>query len=433
MAKRIDKIFDECINRLNSGESIESCLQRYPEEAPELSVLLQTYVNVKWRSSIVQPNPAFKARARLNMLYTQRIAAQRQPYRQPERQRQPSGFNFGRIWAPALAGIIVFVLVGSAGTAAAATGSMPDEPLYTVKLATEQVQLALAFSETDKAIINTEIAEKRSEEIEVMASQGKTDQVIATAARMVKSLENAEAAINKLSETWAYTSGPQPVTPVTPVAPVTATKTTPAPTATVKTTPSTGTSPSATTSTPTLTSTAATDNASQSRNTQAISLSEKTEKLKRTVSTSMNKNVTSLESALNKAPDSAKATIQKAIDIAKSKRDSFNSTRFDSHSSSGRDSDDRNTSNYDSRGSKTTTPSTSNQDDGKSGNSTGTTVTPTTTSPASSTQSGTATTPVKTTPGPTTTPSIKTNGASLTTDNDSANVDINFKSNTGIK
>jgi hypothetical protein len=428
MANRIDKIFDECVNRINSGESIESCLQRYPGDAPELSVLLQTYVNVRWRGSLVQPNPDFKARARLNLLYEQRLEAQKRYNSQPQKQRHPASFSFGRVWAPALAGLVVFLLVGSAGTAAAATGAMPDEPLYNVKLATEQVQLALAFSDTDKAIVNTQLAEKRSEEVEVMAAQGKTDQVIATTARMVTSLENAEAAINKLSETWAYTSGPQPVIPVTPTVPVPATKTTPAPTTSVKTTPSTGTSQSAATATTTPpASTASTDNTSQAGNAQVKALNEKTEKLRNTVNSSMNKNVTSLESALNKAPESAKSAIQKAIDLAKSKRDSYTS-RFNSRSNSSRDSDNKSNSGTDSRSGSSGTPTT--------GNTAPTTTTPATTTPATGSGSGinpvtpTTTTPARTTPAPTTTTPPKTTTTS-STDNDTGNISI--KSNTTVK
>ncbi len=427
MGNRIDKIFDECINRINSGESIESCLQRYPEEAQQLSVLLQTYVNVRWRSSTVRPTQDFKARARLNLLYEQRMEAQQHYRRQPEKHRQPS-FSFGRIWAPALAGMIVFVLVGSAGTAAAATGAMPDEPLYTVKLATEQVQLALTFSQTDKAIINTQQAEKRSEEIQVMALQGKIEEVVNTTTRMVQSLEKAETAINKLSETWAYTSGPEPVTPVTPAAPVPPTKTTQAPTAAVKTTPSTGTSPSVAITTRTPTTPAATENASQVKKTQVTTLNEKTEKLWQSVNSSLNKNVNALESALKKAPESTREAIQKAIDIAKSKRDSFNSTKLDYRRDS---NNDRNTSNRSNGGSTgTPTPSTSDNSTGNKSNTGTNSWNPPTTIPSN--QPGT----LRTTPAPTTTPSTQgstrsNSGFQVTTDNSSGNIDV--KSRTSSK
>ena len=44
MPSDFDKILDECIDRLNRGESIEACVSRCPEHADELRPLLSAMV-----------------------------------------------------------------------------------------------------------------------------------------------------------------------------------------------------------------------------------------------------------------------------------------------------------------------------------------------------------------------------------------------------
>jgi len=423
MAKRLEKIFEECLERINRGESIESCLQRYPEVAADLGLMLRTYLNVKWRSSMVQPDQNFRERTRLQLLYTQRNVPQRNP---AARQKQKTGFSFGRIWAPALTAVLVFLLISTAGTAAAATGAMPDQPLYPVKLATEQVQLALTFTDTDKAILNSQLAEKRSEEIEVMASQGKTEEVIQTTSLMLKSLEDAEVAVYKAaskSSGTVQTVTPYTPPPFTPPPPPPATATQPAVAVTENATEmatSTDNTTDNTTAAAALsaTSTAATQNATGPKETvgpekQAgsdnVTKTGKTtgtknieaDNVKSSVTASLDKNLDFLESALIKAPESAKEAIQKAIDIAKSKRDSINAAKFNRHTS---DNDNENTDrNRSNRNNTTTPPATDNKTatDNRTSNVTPATTVAPTTKPAATTITPTPTPTSTTTTKPT--------------------------------
>ena len=68
--------------------------------------------------------------------------------------------------------LLVVCLVGG-GTVFAASGSMPDSPLYPVKLATEHVQLALTFSDIGKAEANARLADKRVQEIVYLTGKDK--------------------------------------------------------------------------------------------------------------------------------------------------------------------------------------------------------------------------------------------------------------------
>jgi hypothetical protein len=82
------------------------------------------------------------------------------------------------------------VVIGGGGTIAAASNSMPDSALYSVKLATERVQLAVASSDISKAELNAKFASRRTEEIGYMASKGNPQEVQIIAARLNTNLTN---------------------------------------------------------------------------------------------------------------------------------------------------------------------------------------------------------------------------------------------------
>ena len=71
---------------------------------------------------------------------------------------------------------------------AAAGNSMPDEPLYPVKLATEQVRLTLTPSEIGKARLCARLADRRVAEIIYLADKGDARQVEVIAQRLDKHL-----------------------------------------------------------------------------------------------------------------------------------------------------------------------------------------------------------------------------------------------------
>ena len=67
MAEQFDHLLNECIDRLLRGESLEQCLQRYPEHAVRLEPLLRVAQAAYETSSTVEPRADFKAQARYRM------------------------------------------------------------------------------------------------------------------------------------------------------------------------------------------------------------------------------------------------------------------------------------------------------------------------------------------------------------------------------
>ena len=174
MDKKFDDILNECMERLLiNGEAIEQCLQDYPEQAAELEPLLRTALDAR-KAMDIQPSAEFKARARYQFRSALAEAA--------SRKERPSFFRLPR-WATVVTMVAGLLLIGS-GTVAAAGYSMPDSPLYAVKLGTEQVQMTFTFSDTSKAELNAELADRRVTEMVYAANKGDAGQVQATAERL---------------------------------------------------------------------------------------------------------------------------------------------------------------------------------------------------------------------------------------------------------
>ncbi|MGD0355653.1 MAG: DUF5667 domain-containing protein [Dehalococcoidia bacterium] len=209
MAKRIEEVFNDCFERLLLGESIESCLSRYPEHAAELDTMLRTAFDIKRKAFPVQPRPEFKYWARVRMQNVQYYSAS-----EPEEEKVSSS-NLRRNLAFSLAALLVFV-IASSGTAAASSQAMPDEPLYTVKMAVEQAQLTLTTSDVAKAELYAHLTETRAQEIAVMADQGKTEQVVATTAKLNYQLDQADALLAKYEAALASSGALPSSAPATP-------------------------------------------------------------------------------------------------------------------------------------------------------------------------------------------------------------------------
>ncbi len=166
-SKEFDDILETCLElMLVKGKSIDHCLETFPRYAAELKPLLEVALATR-KASAIEPRAEFRERARYQFYAAMRDG---------KRRKSPAFLRWQPHWVPALA-IVVAVLVAASGTVAAACSSMPDQPLYTVKLATEQVELAFKTSPADKVEFYTAMAENRVDELVRMADENKTEHV----------------------------------------------------------------------------------------------------------------------------------------------------------------------------------------------------------------------------------------------------------------
>jgi len=175
--KEFDEILNECIERVLKGESVEGCLAAFPEHAAELEPLLRTAADTHKAAGIL-PRPEFRQRA----AYEFQTAVR-------DMKPKKGGLIKWQLRWISVVSVLAAVLVAGSGTIAASTDSQPDESLYSVKLFTEEVRLALTPSTLGKAQLYVEFTDARVEEIVKMADKGDVKNVEQVTERMNTNLK----------------------------------------------------------------------------------------------------------------------------------------------------------------------------------------------------------------------------------------------------
>ena len=210
----LDNIFNECLERMLHGETMEQCLNRFPDYTNELKPLLETASSIQ-KATAIQPRPEFRTHARLQFQ-----AALNKVEGKPRRSlvnwlQQPQ-------WVAVTTVVLMLLLAG--GITVAANSSMPDEPLYAIKLTTERIRLSLTTSPLGKAELYTSLVERRITEIASMANKNKPEKIGQVVALLDSSLTQISAlaspqgvsdmkAMSPARETAAPAMAPAPSTP----------------------------------------------------------------------------------------------------------------------------------------------------------------------------------------------------------------------------
>ncbi len=171
--REIESILEICLERLGKGDTIEQCLGSFPAQAGELEPVLRMAQLTRDASS-VSPSPDFRARARYEFHSVLQEVAQR---------KKPAIFGLKTRLATVMVTLSV-VLVFTCGTVVMASNSMPDNPLYVIKLASEEARLALTPSDVDKARVCVMRVDRRVDEIVYLADMGDAQKVDIAAARL---------------------------------------------------------------------------------------------------------------------------------------------------------------------------------------------------------------------------------------------------------
>ena len=178
MDEKIVDALNDCLERLARGEALEAVLSRYPEARRELELLLKASLVTRKALAGIAPPPGARARVWTHL----------QPAMKGRSRPRASQLAWLRPWAVAATSLfLVFLLAG--GTVLASTNSLPHQPLYAVKLASEQVQLALTPSQEGKARLELALAEKRAREMVAVAQLNRPEELEKLAERLERHLE----------------------------------------------------------------------------------------------------------------------------------------------------------------------------------------------------------------------------------------------------
>lgn len=183
---------EECLEMLQSGASVEECLSIYPEGGEELRKLLLT---ATYLADTYNGMPTSVPKAQ--------VWEELRPKLAPKR---PGGFLSSRWrWAFATVGIVVVALASVTGVSAS---SLPGEALYSVKLAVEEVRMALTFTDAGKIELGSVLANKRIDEMAALAAKGDKSGLEMASARLSEHLELMIEAAGMLESSATVVPGP---------------------------------------------------------------------------------------------------------------------------------------------------------------------------------------------------------------------------------
>lgn len=172
MSKEIGTIFDECIQRMASGEQLTECIQRYPQYVEELTPLLETASITRNVALSISCSPQAKLKG-LKRLTT--VLVNNRAKKQAEENSWFTLFGWPRITAKPVMLVLVAALTTAImvlGTGAASSNSIPGEPLYWVKSQTENVSLIMPQSDISRAQTHVRLANERVHEIKQLVNNG---------------------------------------------------------------------------------------------------------------------------------------------------------------------------------------------------------------------------------------------------------------------
>jgi hypothetical protein len=194
-----DRAIETCLDRIRDGSwSVEDCLRAFPRQADALRPQLLTAAAVQRAYSAhqprpefaerarerfvvatgahlrdaydIEPSPSFFAAARVRFLMAAHLMKREGRLRPAREQRRPMFLGSRGLLAAGVA--LAMLLSASSYTVASASSALPGDWRYSIKLETERVRLALAFSASDKRDVRLDIASERASEIKRLARQG---------------------------------------------------------------------------------------------------------------------------------------------------------------------------------------------------------------------------------------------------------------------
>lgn len=183
-------VLEDCLRRLDSGQSMQECLAAYPDQAEGLQPMLLVAGRIR-AAPAPQPRPEAIHRGRERMLAAARANFARNSFVQPVSSAAFPRYSvriftslkallfgketYGMKFALRLAiDLLLILIVGSVLTVNASARSLPGDPLYSVKRTWEEVRLNLALSDPARQQLQNQFQQYRLEEVREMIRMGRT-------------------------------------------------------------------------------------------------------------------------------------------------------------------------------------------------------------------------------------------------------------------
>jgi Domain of unknown function (DUF5667) len=172
MNDALTEILAECLERMEAGASLESCLAAFPNQAAELEPLLGM-IQQMGNLTAVGPRQAFARNSRLQLENQLTLPKKAVTFERQNRhiKQKPNLFIQRRFKVlQFVLATLLALIAGTGGVAYAANVSNPGDPLHGLDLAMEQTQLSLVSDASTKVKLRIAFAQERLNEAQTTFS-----------------------------------------------------------------------------------------------------------------------------------------------------------------------------------------------------------------------------------------------------------------------
>jgi len=190
---KFDLILEDCLSRIDRGESLQDVLDSYPALNGRLEPLVRAALMGRRVPKPVPSKDGFrmgKIMLLAEMSNMQRVNSYKQKRSKPASsgltERWLGGvvklFQVKRttslkpVYRFAVVGLVLIMLAGFL-TVNASASSLPGDPLYDLKLGVEQTRLFLTFDQEAKQDLALRFEEERVSEVEILLEAGRQEEV----------------------------------------------------------------------------------------------------------------------------------------------------------------------------------------------------------------------------------------------------------------
>lgn len=211
MPKKLETALNQCLALMAAGHSIAECLDRYPGLRGELEPLLRTAALVQASHRPPESSPIALARARNLFLADAARRGQSAPGAQAAaktKQRAIPGLRLALSPGLATALLTLLVVIGVLGGGGmVSANSLPGNPLYGVKRASETVRLALTTNPLERDELEQLFAARRVQEVKVVVERRQSAHV--EFGGTVSAIEGEQAVIDGVVVSFAGQTLPE--------------------------------------------------------------------------------------------------------------------------------------------------------------------------------------------------------------------------------
>lgn len=161
----LHEALQECLEAVESGQSLRAVLKRYPDQANELRQLLEAAQAAR-AEAVVELPKSLHGQPRVRVL---RRAAEIRAAKVVRRQRL-----MGPVQRMAISlALVVILVLTSTRLVSASSGALPGDQLYSVKRSWEDLQLFFVFQADEHQLLESWFTQERLDETSRLLGQGR--------------------------------------------------------------------------------------------------------------------------------------------------------------------------------------------------------------------------------------------------------------------